>query len=704
MINELRQLSIAMEKAGVSAHSWHRKYKLIPNVTVKNPCVQIIFSSGEIKRIRSVSKGQAATIRKYGSNQGTFPGLNLVPLYRITDENIKKEIRALKGEAINEEIISKIKSWCVQDNWNENFINKYRVSMKATPEELNKKIKNRASCEELFVLMEEVNSYGEAQKLRNELEKIVFEQLRQNDEVQFALQVLFHQGSEGKKPNDDAGTLSTILDCEELIESGYSTAEIRFTEKLNTALLEAESEVKEGELEDQVPDAFEEMFLPIEEPMPSVKLAGGFSAILRTMYKGQPCHERYGKIGSATYPISFKNRTALHGALSWIGSAERRDKTWTNVDKDEILFAYPYILPEIIGDYVSIFKSSKGGSSNSEADLGFEAEAKRLVEELSKTRMPGTDSNANRLRVFILKKIDTGRTKVVYTRVTDPNELEAQSEAWTLGCRNIPESRFGEPSILFPLRIADVLNRVWKQDGTTATDNFKPVPRYHGVELLLESEEPVQRDLYMLVQAGVALAPYLGTHIHEKLGERMWWNVKDMLSLMGLMLYRLGIRKEQYMNKFPYQYGQLLKVSDELHALYCNVVRNGDVPPQLAGSGLYQAAVDSPVRALRQLGQRMNPYITWAKYYRTKNVPEVGKESWRAGWLLSLYEKIANALYAEWVQGGTETEKKIKFDDAEKAQLFIGYLASFPKSDKKDGDASTLDEEVMIESKEAQNE
>jgi hypothetical protein len=703
MINELRQLSIAMEKAGVSAQSWHRKYKLIPNVTVKNPCVQIIFSSGKIKRIRSVDKGQAATIRKYGSNQGTFPGLNLVPLYRITDENIKKEIRALKGEAITEEIIGKIKSWCKKDNdnWNEKFLKKYMISMEAVPDELNVKIKNRASCGELFTLMEEVKAYSDAQKLHNELEKIVFEQLKQNDEVQFALQVLFHQGSEEKDPNDDTGTLSTILDCEELIGSGYSTTGIKFTQKLNEALMKADSEARDEAEENQIPDAFGEMFTPIEEPMPSVKLAGGIDVTLRTMFKGQPCQERYGRIENATYPISPDMRTSLQAALIWIGSAERRDKTWTNVDKDEILFAYPYVLPEIIGDYVSIFKASKSGSSDIEADLGFEAEAKRLVEELNKTRIPGTDSNANRLRVFILKKIDKARTKVIYTRVTDPNELESQSEAWTLGCRNIPESRFGEPSVLFPLRIADVLNRVWKQDGTTATDNFKPVPRYHGVELLLESEEPVQRGLYMLVQAGVALAPYLGTHIHEKLGERMWWNVKDMLSLMGLMLYRLDIRKEQYMNKFPYQYGQLLKVSDELHSLYCNVVRNGDVPPQLAGSGLYQAAVDSPVRALRQLGQRMNPYITWAKYYRTKNVPEVGKESWRAGWLLSLYEKIANALYAEWMQGDNETDKKVKFNDAEKAQLFIGYLASFPKSEKKDGDVSAANEEVMIESKEA---
>jgi len=663
-----------MEKAGVSAQSWHRKYKLIPNVTVKNPCVQIIFSSGKIKGIRGVDKGQAATIRKYGSNQGTFPGLNLVPLYRITDENIKKELRALKDEVITGELLDKIKLYCYEDNWNENFLKKYMISMKAVPEELNDKIKNKESCEELFTLMEEVKAYSDAQKLHNELEKVVFERLRQNDEVQFALQVLFHQGSEEKEPNDDTGTLSTILDCEELIESGYSTTGISFTQKLNEALMEADSEARDEAEGNQIPDAFGEMFTPIEEPMPSVKLARGIDVTLRTMFRGQPCQERYGRIENATYPISPKMRTSLQAALIWIGSAERKDKTWKNVDKDELLFAYPYILPDIPVDYVSIFNSSRGVSSDLEADLGFEAEAKRLIEELNKTRIPDTDSNANRLRVFILKKIDKARTKVLYTRVTDPNELEAQSEAWTLGCRNIPESRFGEPSVLFPLRIADVLNRVWKQDGTTATDNFKPVPRYHGVELLLESEEPVQRDLYMLVQAGVALAPYLGTHIHEKLGERMWWNVKDMLSLMGLMLYRLGIRKEQYMNKFPYQYGQLLKVSDELHALYCNVVRNGDVPPQLAGSGLYQAAVDSPVRALRQLGQRMNPYITWAKYYRTKNVPEVGKESWRAGWLLSLYEKIANALYAEWVQGDTETEKKIKFDDAEKAQLFIGYL------------------------------
>ncbi|HHW94528.1 MAG TPA: hypothetical protein GX736_01160 [Mogibacterium sp.] len=699
MINELRQLSIAMEKASISAESWHRKYKLIPNVNANNPCLQIVFFSGEIKYIRSVSKEQAATIRKYGSNQGTFPGLNLVPLYRITDENIKKEIRELKDKAINEEMLKKIELFCNENNWNEKFLKKYRISMESVSDELNEKIKNKESCRELFVLMKEVEQYRNPQKMRDALENAAFEQLRQNDDVQLALQVLFHLGSERKDANEDTGTLSTILDCENLIETGYSTTGMKFTKKINAVLLESESE-DEGEIkkEEKALDAFGELFIPVEEPMPSVKLAGGIDVTLRTMFREQRCQERYGRIENASYPISPGMRISLQSALTWIGSAEHRDKMWINVDKDEILFAYPYILPEVQTSYVRAFINSPRGNSH------FEAEAKKLVEELNKTRIPGTLSNANRLRIFILKKIDKARTKVIYTRVTDPVEIKSRSEVWTLGCRNIPESRFGEVEILFPLRIADILNRVWKQDGTIATDKFKPVPKYHGIELLFERDEPVTRDLYMLVQASVTLAPYLGAHAHEKLGEKKWWNVKDMLSLMGMMLYRVGIRKEQYMNKFPYQYGQLLKVSDELHTLYCNVVRKGEVPPQLAGSGLYQTAVDSPVRALRQLGQRMNPYITWAKYYRTKNVPEEGKESWRAGWLLALYEKIANALYAEWMCEENEQGIKVKFNDAEKAQLFIGYLASFPKNEKKINEISDENEELLNENKEEENE
>jgi hypothetical protein len=161
-----------------------------------------------------------------------------------------------------------------------------------------------------------------------------------------------------------------------------------------------------------------------------------------------------------------------------------------------------------------------------------------------------------------------------------------------------------------------------------------------------------------------------------KVKDPFWFEICDMLELMGFLLYRRGIRKEQYMDNFPYLYGQLLKVSDELHALYCVVNRNGELAKSLAGSSVYQAAAEAPIRTLSLLGQRMSPYITWAKAYRTKKVSEEGKESWRAGWLLSLYENIATRLSEAW-----QPDKR--FNDEEKAQLFIGYLAKFPNIERK---------------------
>ncbi len=129
------------------------------------------------------------------------------------------------------------------------------------------------------------------------------------------------------------------------------------------------------------------------------------------------------------------------------------------------------------------------------------------------------------------------------------------------------------------------------------------------------------------------------------------------------------------MENLPYLYGQLFKACDELHALYCKVVRNGDIPPQLAGGSLFQSAAEMPVRTLNVLQQRIMPYYLWAKSYRLKDIQESGKESWRAAWLYHLCERIMIKLENNW---NTQT----RFNDEEKAQLFIGYLAAFSKKEQ----------------------
>ena len=128
------------------------------------------------------------------------------------------------------------------------------------------------------------------------------------------------------------------------------------------------------------------------------------------------------------------------------------------------------------------------------------------------------------------------------------------------------------------------------------------------------------------------------------------------------------------MDNLPYLYGQLLKAADELHALYCRVVRKGAYPSQFIGSSLFHDAAEMPVRTINLLSQRIMPYYSWAKSYRFKNVQEDQKESRRAKWLYNMFEKIMNKLQNSWTP-------QTRFNDEEKAQLFIGYLAGFPEKE-----------------------
>ena len=92
MINELYRLSSAMDTVGISVNSWHRKYIAIPRITAKTPCVRIMLKNSHISKIESISEKIGSGIRKYGSNQGTFPAMNLAPLYKITDDTIKEQL------------------------------------------------------------------------------------------------------------------------------------------------------------------------------------------------------------------------------------------------------------------------------------------------------------------------------------------------------------------------------------------------------------------------------------------------------------------------------------------------------------------------------------------------------------------------------------------------------------------------------------
>lgn len=207
----------------------------------------------------------------------------------------------------------------------------------------------------------------------------------------------------------------------------------------------------------------------------------------------------------------------------------------------------------------------------------------------------------------------------------------------------------------------------------------------------MEPAMSVCSDFQLLSGNAATLSAHLGYLSATKDWYHPRWNdAKNILALLGLFLYRNGIRKDDYMDNLPYLYGQLLKAADELHVLYCKVVRKGEIPPQLAGGGLFLAAAEAPLRTLNVLSRRIAPYYQWAISYRLQGIQIEGQESWRAGWLYRLCEDISGKIKQNWTM-------QTRFNEEEKAQMFIGYLAAFPKSEKNETNETKTEEDTVNE-------
>ena len=522
--------------------------------------------------------------------------------------------------------------------------------------------------------------------MHTELERIVFEMLEQKTNISLALKVLFYEGNAEKTQENDTGTLSVALESSKLITKGTPAVSSKFVKEINKILLAAENVQKDV----NGVDAFGVPFALLEEPMPNIKLAGGFDVTIRTMFRDHKCQERYGRIENASYPISQSVRMNVQASLEWLSNEENKNKTWTKIGENEILFVYALKKPEI--DNVAKMFEVEGNEED------FKTRTEKFIEGLRKGKDPKEESHAEGIAIFVLRKLDKARTKIVYTKQIDAYELEKCSEAWIYGCENLPKISIGRIQVPFPLSMANILNQFWKQDGEEISGKYKTISQYHGMEVLMEPSMSVVFDLHLLCEKAFSLGAYLGQSyakacFNEEKDRKLlfkqpaWKNGRSILALLGLILYRNNIQKEDYMENMPYLYGQLLKAADELQVLYCKVVRDGEIPPQLVGAGVFQSAVEMPVRTLSVLSQRIMPYYSWAKSYRWKKIETKGTESWKAQWLYNVCEKITTSLYAAWTP-------KTRFTDEEKAQLFIGYMAEFPKKVEKENNEEEENDET----------
>lgn len=695
MLNELYPAVQLLANMGVTTESWHREYKLIP----KTPCMRLwVANDGTITRADQLPEDIARLQRKFGNNQGSFPAFNLVPLFRLT---AAEEIKCVQDYIAHPETISidTLRSLCTTDNWQgESLPDLYKKTYNCLKKayellDITKAYGENQSNAVTQLLQVTQVYYPDAQAFRQALANCIFTNLEQRNDPETYLGLLFHLGDATKAHKNDRGGISLTLDLDAWRDYGTPVASKQSITWINQQLL---ANTPTDSVSDKQ-DAFGDSFTDVNEPMPNVKLRG-FDVTLRAMFSAQQCQFRYHEADDASYPVSRQNRLALQGSLEWLSQPERFRKTWQIISKDELLYVFPSKIQEDIPDYTSLFTNYSVEASKNAA---FIDEAEALAKTLQ--GLPAAN-RPDALHIFSIRKMDKARTKVMLNRTCTPEHFFNSAEAWQAGCQNLPdinlryfpeavkeenatkkaatkEKAIPVPLVLqtpFPLNLPPAFNNVWRQDGTTAQGRRQVthMQPHQGIEFLIDNilHSTLQHYMHILVVSGSGLIQFIGDvqHREQACNYQRGKAINNLLCAIALLNYKAGYRKENYMKDTAYLTGQLLRISDELHAQYCQEVRSGEIPPQLAGNAMFVAASECPAQAIAQLSVRMVPYIAWAK--KRQFAKQEDSQFNKARWYLSLYEKCTTQL-AEVLTPQT------RLNDFEKSQLFIGYLASLSRKD-----------------------
>jgi len=682
MIDELVKVADAIKSAGISTYDWHPALKTLPKATDKKPCFRIwLLDDGSVVDIEPLSCKLAQELRKYEPDLGSsLPGFNLYPLLVTTTDKTEALNKVLAGD-------ESFFSFDDNDNWKETRAKLTKCFGKVCFHKLTLACSAGLNSDETLSAFFKAIGKMTAENFQKQLLAVLIRKIESGAESGDAfLSLLFRFSDAMKRKNEAKHSVSVFLDMKHY--KGYPVASKETMEQLNELLWG--SQTSEISVETVVePDAYganatgkDELFPPVTLPV-----LGGIK--LRSQVATIPAQQRYGFCESKTFPVGEEMRKAAKSALEWLSSQKdgRDGETYGQAGECELLFAYPRVLPKDRIPLAKLFGAQP--DENLKADK-FERLSASVIDQLRGSGRSVADAE---LEIFSLRKMDKARTKVVYYRNATVASLERASAAWHEGCQNIPsldvrdwsEKKDGktgkshpvsvECETVFPVKLHRSLNTVWKRDGEQAgkVKIFEPAD---GLRLLLE--EPCDALASHMMERFVQHAQgyfislcRTQCRIDKKTGFLEISKLPDKIyypGILGLLLFKSGKRKDEYMSESAVQLGRCLRVADEVHRLYCEVVRKKELPSELCGSSLLVSMMESPGMTLNQLAMRSAPYVKWARSFHDAEKGGL-VHYWMRQW-----SDIANPLLEKgWPKCLTPDER---------AQVFLGYLSSFPKSEK----------------------
>ena len=312
------------------------------------------------------------------------------------------------------------------------------------------------------------------------------------------------------------------------------------------------------------------------------------------------------------------------------------------------------------------------------------------------------------IRLFALHKADPGRTQVSLQRAYPISELVRADQAWQEAARNIPQISlpffrkevekttkgkenisasvlqflddkdakvtFLSPRCPFPADLVRLAQKQWIRNGEDASSVASvSLGEVYDVFFASENQQTnlTENLLNLTLQRTQSLLIGLGQADHKK--EMNDFNLDarfaalTTVSAFAIYLYKLGIKKEDYMKDTFFYVGRFLSLIDTLHLEYCKHVRGGSVPPQLLGNAHLSIALDNPVSAVDMLSRRIGIYQAWTRKEQDEKVK-------LARWSVGQLGKVSLLLAENVLPSSTS--------NAERAQMLLGYLSNFEGNER----------------------
>ena len=703
MLNELYQLSKALERNGISISGLHSDIK---SPAVGNGLIVYLSEQGIDTIEISESKDFAQLWYFSKGNHGSFPVIRIQEplLFDPNDSKQSREVQEKKKLSLFEKwewLINDLNTLSIfpddekkteQKAWS-NYLARLKERGTILKSENDPELLPFLSLMDRFYKYSEIKNWREnlKEKIRIQVEELKIkedEKINSKTDKRIKEFDFYFTLLKGKWENKENKAKCGIQIFLELSDFENFNKSIRQSKEIVSRNLSQKVEALDSKIKptNKVKCAISGYYDEIEkEKLPNPKLPLLGPSFLFSMNKNTPCLTRYGKTSINIIPIGKTSKKKMEDSIVWICNKEREGITWDRIPGkvkkkyiDDLLIVYLEEKPEVKISFAKAFGSSDNSiqsESRFENATGSLLDALRLHEEIKQE---------SKLKLFILNKVDDGRRQVIQDRTFTIAELKKAIVDWKDAVEQsfkiqIPESKFEKiknPYIPLPAEFMQVLQRQWIRNGSEQSKVPISISMSEIFDLFLNREYNLELQctfyLRTLWQRASNLLIECGHYLHrDKYFERFkkpeeTKYILQTISVFNILLYKLNLQKENSMKNSYFLIGQFLSLSDRLHKEYCIAKRDGSIPPQLIGNSHFQVMVQNPAQGFDRIKDRLKIYQAWAF---TDGSP-ISK------WVLKHLSIVCSQLPQDKSEfPAIPTEK-------DKALILMGYLAKIEGEDK----------------------